>query len=339
MKQCYLCGRKNENNAQYCQGCGRPLPAKVLNTGMAPSTRIAIVVIILLLGVIGYLLTSRPEILHMAMNPTPEPTRHTPSSVASLITPPAAIPSPIIHKKPTAKFIKAPLAPIKSPSAAPNEMVLIPAGEFTMGSPEGTGLDNEHPAHQVYLDAFYIDKNLVTYDQYDKFCEKTGMRRPDDEGWGRGNRPVVGISWDEATAYASWAGKRLPTEAEYEKAARGGTNSLYFFGDFNMLLDDYVWYGGNAEGKSHPVGQKKPNPYGLYDMLGNVAEWCTDWYGEDYYAASPAKNPKGPDQGTERVLRGGSWWDTADFLRCAKRAATAPGHIYTTNGFRCAKSL
>jgi eukaryotic-like serine/threonine-protein kinase len=206
-----------------------------------------------------------------------------------------------------------------------------------MGSPDGVGDQDEHPQHQVYLDAFYIDKYPVTFDQYDKFCEATGRAKPDDNKWGRGTRPIINVSWDDANSYALWAGKRLPTEAEYEKAVRGGTTTQYFFGDDASLLGDYAWYRENSDKMTHPVGEKKPNPFGLYDIVGNVWEWCSDWYADGYYAASPAKNPSGPEMGTMICLRGGSWNSFTDSSRSATRNGNSPNNrnIY---GFRCAKT-
>jgi formylglycine-generating enzyme required for sulfatase activity len=227
----------------------------------------------------------------------------------------------------------------------PKDMVRIPEGEFIMGSPSETGFAPEHPAHRVYLDAFYIDKYPVTFEQYDKFCEATKRPKPGDEGWGRGQMPVINVNWDDANAYAKWAGKRLPTEAEYEKAARGGRTTEYFWGDKDLQADDYAWYSDNAGKTTHPVGQKKPNPYGLYDIIGNVAEWCSDWYGAGYYAVSPMKNPQGPAQGDgalslswRRVLRGGSWLVNPTNTRPAFRDGFTPDDGQNSTGFRCAKT-
>jgi formylglycine-generating enzyme required for sulfatase activity len=217
------------------------------------------------------------------------------------------------------------------------QMVLIPAGTFMMGSTDGVGATDEHIQHEVYLDAFYIDKYPVTFDEFDKFCEATGAPKPADNGWGRAARPVVNVSWNDAQAYAKWAGKRLPTEAEYEKAVRGGTNTLYFFGYDAAQLGDYAWDFDNAGGITHRVGQKKPNPFGLYDIIGNVWEWCSDWYGMDYYSMSPPKNPQGPETGKYRVLRGGSLVDTPMNLRSAMRDWGMPESRTPRHGFRCAK--
>lgn len=217
------------------------------------------------------------------------------------------------------------------------EMVLIPAGEFIMGSDSGE--PDEKPAHKVYLDAYYIDKYEVTFEQYDKFCEATGRARPDDSGWGRGKMPAINILWEEATAYAKWAGKRLPTEAEWEKAARAGSNTKYCFGDNESELGEYAWYDNNSGGKTHPVGTKKPNKWGLYDMHGNVWEWCSDYYSIGYQTNASNKNPQGPDTGQLRVLRGGSWANTADGCCSSFRNRGPLDDRQSIRGFRCARSV
>jgi len=219
-------------------------------------------------------------------------------------------------------------------------MVLIPAGEFTMGSDSGES--DEKPPHRVYLDAYWIDKYEVTFEQYDKFCEATGRSKPSDSGWGRGNRPVINVSWNDAVSYAKWAGKRLPTEAEWEKACRAGSTSKYCYGNSESMLGDYAWYSSNSGSKTHPVGQKKPNAWGIYDMHGNVWEWCSDWYDSGYYKVAagfqPAKNPKGPNSGSVRVLRGGSWDFDAYNCRSSFRGWNTPDLRYFIGGFRCAAS-
>lgn len=217
-------------------------------------------------------------------------------------------------------------------------MVLIPAGSFTMGSPRGEGYDREHPQHGVYLDAYYIDKYEVTFAQYDKFCEATGREKPDDVGWGRGNRPVIYVTWHDAIAYCEWAGKRLPTEAEWEKAARAGSTGKYCFGDSESTLGQYCWYSSNSGSRTHPVGTKKPNKWGIYDMHGNVWEWCSDWYDEDYYNNSPRDNPGGPNSGNKRVLRGSTVGYAAKYCRSAYRLGCDPDLALFSPGFRCAAS-
>ncbi len=164
------------------------------------------------------------------------------------------------------------------------EMVRIPAGEFLMGSPEDENgrWGDEGPQHKVQVETFAIGKYEVTFDEYDLFCEATNREKPDDNGWGRGKRPVINISWYDAAEYAKWlseqTGKkfRLPTEEEWEYACRAGTTGSRFCQDNE--LSEYAWYYMNSDGRTHPVGEKKPNPWGLYDMLGNVWEWTASEY-------------------------------------------------------------
>jgi formylglycine-generating enzyme required for sulfatase activity len=221
------------------------------------------------------------------------------------------------------------------------EMLLIPAGEFQMGSND---YDNEKPIHTVYLDAFYIDKYEVTNAQYKKFMDATGHEAPyywNDSSLNAPNQPVVGVNWNDAKAYADWAGERLPTEAEWEKSARGGlVDKNYPWG--NTLTHDDANYDGTGgkdvwDGTS-PVGSFKPNGYGLYDMAGNVWEWCADWYGSNYYSSSPKSNPAGLNSGNTHVCRGGSWsLNDTDDLRVDARYDDAYDGIGL--GFRCVRRV
>ncbi|MDO8806469.1 MAG: formylglycine-generating enzyme family protein [Elusimicrobiota bacterium] len=206
-------------------------------------------------------------------------------------------------------------------------MVLISSGDFQMGS----GGDR----HKVYLDAYHIYRHEVTLDKYRDFSKTAGRKMPGQEKWSTDRHPVVNVDWDDAAAYCKWAGGRLPTEAEWEKAARGGTNTAYSFGDDTSKLGEYAWYNTNSNSKAHPVGQKKPNQYGLYDMHGNVWEWVSDWYDENYYARSPGKNPEGPASGTLRGIRGGSWYYDSYNLRAANHDKNTPGNRLNNLGFRC----
>ena len=237
----------------------------------------------------------------------------------------------------TGRVERPPAAEMTGRDGAP--MVLIPTGEFTMGSDEyGTATD-ERPPHRVSLSAFYLDKYEVTFDLYDRFCEATGRTKPSDNGWGRGSRPVINVSWDDATAYAAHYGKRLPTEAEWEYACRAGGTGRWCFGSDERQLGEYAWYNANSGSQTHPVGEKRANAWGLYDMHGNVWEWCADWYA-NHYAASPVQDPTGAVSGQYRVLRGGSWNYDASWCRSAYRFGDDTGNRYFSyaGGFRCASS-
>ena len=215
------------------------------------------------------------------------------------------------------------------------DMAPIPAGEFQMGSDDGR--DDEKPVHTVYLDAFYMDIYQVTNAQYRAFIEDTGYRNGTPGYWdipkfNAADHPVVGVRWNDVVDYAKWAGKRLPTEAEWEKAARGGLVGMqYPWGD--EITEENANY---DTGGMTPVGNYPPNEYGLYDMAGNVWEWCADWYDGDYYSNSPERNPTGPDSGTYRVLRGGSWSNAPFNLRVAHRGSFIhPARTGILVGFRC----
>jgi len=217
-------------------------------------------------------------------------------------------------------------------------MVLIPAGEFEMGS--NAGRNDEKPVHTVYLDAFYMDKYEVTNAQYKKFMDATGYKAPalwDDPRFNDPQHPIVGVDWNDANEYCKWAGKRLPAEAEWEKAARSGlVRKEYPWGD-TLSHEDANYEGTGGKDKweyTSPVGSFAPNGYGLYDMVGNVYEWCADWYDENYYASSPKLNPMGPGSGKERVFRGGSWY-LSFRLRVADRDRSDPTYYFSFVGFRC----
>jgi len=235
------------------------------------------------------------------------------------------------------------------------EMVKIPAGGFKMGSTE---IGSEKPVHEVTLSDYCIDKHPVTNGQYRKFCDATGRDYPPDPVFSgmpdyfteNPDYPVVRVSWDDARAYCEWAGKRLPTEAEWEKAARGQDGRKYPWGNtepegsqcnFADKRSGLDWADKKVDDgfvrtspvKQYPAGA---SPYGVMDMAGNVWEWCNDWYAGDYYKASPAETPKGPDSGSCRVLRGGSWLDEPVNLRCAFRIGCVPSRRFDSVGFRCA---
>jgi formylglycine-generating enzyme required for sulfatase activity len=218
-------------------------------------------------------------------------------------------------------------------------MVFVPAGEFSMGSNDGES--DEKPVHTVYLDAYYIDEYEVTNAQYRKCVEAGVCSQPsywDDSGYNKPNQPVVGVNWNDAKTYCQWAGARLPTEAEWEKAAQGTDGRTYPWG--NQSADCSRANYGGCVGRPAEVGQYPTgaSPYGALDMAGNVWEWVADWYAADYYGRSPARNPQGPDSGQYRVLRGGSWSASAYSLRAAYRGGSDPADRSGSSGFRCAGS-
>jgi len=220
------------------------------------------------------------------------------------------------------------------------ESVLIPAGEFLMGV-EGDAEDN--PVHEVFVDSFYMDKYEVTNEQYLAFCKETGHKLP--EMWGMDgfrcgpdypDHPVVGVSWQDAADYAEWRGKRLPAEAEWEYAARGGlVGRDYPAGE--PLDPESANFAGADRGGTVAVGSFPANGFGLHDMSGNVVEWVGDFYDKDYYRNSPIKNPRGPEQGKFRVIRGGGWHSGPYCNRVGFRNALPGNWVDFNVGFRCAK--
>lgn len=222
-------------------------------------------------------------------------------------------------------------------------MVKIPEGDFLMGSDKGE--PDEQPVHKVYLDAFYIDVFEVTNAQYKKFLEATKHKPPkywNDSRYNAPDQPVVGVTWQDAMDYCKWAGKRLPTEAEWEKASRGGlVGKEYPWGDeekIEALASDTDVNPGLAS--AYPVGSFEPNGFGLFDVERNVWEWCSDWYDEEYYSKSPEKNPKGPISGDRKVLRGGSWFSGIFTpLRIPYRYSLEPDQSTNLIGFRCVQDI
>ncbi len=234
------------------------------------------------------------------------------------------------------------------------EMVLIPAGIFLMGTSEaalsawlkshrGDTRDDyaaELPQRKVELDAYYIYKNAVTVAQYRAFCKATKRSMPPDPDWGWHNeQPMVYVNWNDAEAYAKWAGASLPTEAQWEKAARGTDGRIYPWGKaWDATKCSNATGGGNPLGKPSVVGSFPDgvSATGCFDMAGNVFQWCADWYAEHYYKNAPANNPTGPATGDFHVLRGGAWnYDDPGFFRCAFRLGMAPGFRSKAFGFRC----
>jgi formylglycine-generating enzyme len=222
----------------------------------------------------------------------------------------------------------------------------IPAGWFLMGC--DAGQDNEKPVHRVWIDEFLLSARQVTNTDYERFLRKTASLPPPfwaDPAFNHPQQAIVGVSWYEATRYCEWlsasAGRkfRLPTEAEWERAARGGHDQALFpWGDTPpQSLPNYAdrcakhWQTG-----PEPVGSGESNGYGLYNMCDNVHEWCSDWYAPDYYSISPERNPRGPETGARRASRGGSWRHHIKISRCAARSSIPPEFKYADYGFRVA---
>jgi formylglycine-generating enzyme required for sulfatase activity len=226
----------------------------------------------------------------------------------------------------------------RKPFIKRNNMVWVEGGSFIMGSNEGQ--DWEKPVYRVTLDGFYMGKYSVTFEEYDRYCEATGAKKPDDEGWGRGKRPVINVSWNDAQAYCTWLSKkagriyRLPTEVEWENAARGRLHKEGYKYSGSDNIDEVAWYDGNSGNKTHPVGQKKPNALDIYDMSGNVFEWCEDDWHVSYQGA-PSDGSAWVDRprGSGRVFRGGGWgWSV--ICRVAYRYFSRPADRSDALGFR-----
>lgn len=234
----------------------------------------------------------------------------------------------------------------------PAGMVFIPAGEFTMGRTFETDADrrgmrplilrDDRAAHTVRLDAYFMDSREVTQARYAEFVTATGHRTP--YHWlqgvvpqGKQNDPVHNVDWEDANSYCTWQGKRLPTEAEWERAARGGAEEKrYPWGDDKPDRKLALF---NTPLGPGPVGSHRPNPFGLYDMAGSVSEWCSDWFDRTYYERSPEENPQGPAEGTHRIIRGGSWADGPQRLTVFFRNWVRPNQRTPNLGFRCVRDV
>jgi len=212
------------------------------------------------------------------------------------------------------------------------KLARIPAGEFMMGS---GSYSQETTVHTVTLSAdFWIGQNEVTQDEYRRVMGTSPAAFQGNE------RPVEGVSWEDASEFCRRLGAqeretyRLPTEAEWEYVCRAGSRSAFCYGDDDTRLGEFAWYDASAGPKTHPVGSRKPNDWGIYDMHGNVWEWCQDWYGEDFYSTGPSTDPKGPSTGEYRVLRGGCWYNRPVFCRSARRDFNRPDYRDDGIGFR-----
>lgn len=240
--------------------------------------------------------------------------------------------------------------------------IRIPGGVFTMGLRDGS--PNEQPPHEVRIKSFLMARSEVTIAQFARFVQDTryqtdaerhgSARVWDGNDWvsmqGASWRnpawpceddcPVSYLSWNDAAAFCAWAQMRLPTDAEWEYAASGGGEHHFWAGtSHDRELEEYAWFRLNSGKLLHPVGRKKPNRFGLYDMSGNVAEWCADWFDQGYYAESPSENPQGPPSGTSRVLRGGTAHHDATRVRITCRGMHLPDYAHSAIGFRPVRDL
>lgn len=290
--------------------------------------------------------------------PTPLPTVAPPPPTFTQVAPTATA-----TLKPTR-------APTRETKPIPPEMVLVEPGSFQMGSADGPS--DERPVHTVRITRpFHIAKYEVTFEEYERFLNDTvGHKKPKEE-WGRGKQPVMGVDWNDALAYCNWLsekeglapcytgkgiltrcdfaanGYRLPTEAEWEYAARGGNKSKGYQYAGSDKAGDVAWYADNSSGKTQTVGQKQPNELGLFDMSGNSFEWCWDLYDDQYYAVSPSSDPTGPSKapageapdprGANRVRRSGNWRERSDFSRVTCRSFDYTGYP-GENGFRLVRT-
>ena len=216
--------------------------------------------------------------------------------------------------------------------------VWIPPGTFQMGCSPGNNqcLDHERPSHAVTITkGFWMGQTEVTVSTYQRFAQATGRSMPPAPNFQQDDsHPVVNVTWHDAAAYCQWAGGRLPTEAEWEYAARAGTTGPYY-----GALGAIAWYSINSGKQTHPVAQKEPNAFRLYDILGNVWEWVADWYANNYYAGSETRDPQGPPGGQSRVLRGGSWFVYPGYLRVSFRLRLLPGYRNYNLGCRCVREV
>lgn len=218
-------------------------------------------------------------------------------------------------------------------------MVYVQGGTFEMGGNDDESHDAERPIHSVTLRGFWIGKYEVTVAQYRAYCNDTGASMPETPRWGWGDdHPIVNVNWSDAKEFADWLSEKtgqrysLPTEAQWEYAARGGNRSQGKTYAGSNSLGIVGWFSTNSGSQAHAVGQKQANELGIYDMSGNVWEWCRDWY--DSYSSQAQQDPRGPGSGTYRVLRGGSWYSDAQNCRVAFRNDSTPVNRNSNYGFR-----
>jgi formylglycine-generating enzyme required for sulfatase activity len=237
---------------------------------------------------------------------------------------------------------------VRSAVGSKDVMASIPAGAFIMmgaAPDEQDASPNEYPQHEVSISAFELGVSVVTFEEYDGFCDATGRELLGDVGWGRERRPAINVSWEDAHVYCQWLNDwtgerfRLPSEAEWEHACRAGTATPWSVDGGEAQLSEYAWFSRNSAGMTHPVGEKRPNAFGLYDMHGNVWEWCADAWNDNYNNAPSDGAAWLTGDPSLRVLRGGSWSDRPQILRSAYRIRNSPSSRDSSSGFRVARTV
>jgi formylglycine-generating enzyme required for sulfatase activity len=253
-------------------------------------------------------------------------------------------------------------APLKRAPIDTSKFVLVEGGNFKMGTDKPIE-EHEGPLHQVTLKSFYLGKTEVTFEDFDKFCKENNRDTFPSGTWGRGKQPAFMLTWYDAVAYCNWLsekeklskcylikdkivqyldtakGYRLPTEAEWEYAARGGNKSTGTFYAGSNDLPSVAWYIDNSSGRSWPIAQKQANELGLFDISGNLWEWVWDWYDWNYYKVSPTENPTGPASGSYRVMRGGAWFNYSKHCTVFSRQNAGPDFKQNSVGFRIARTF
>jgi len=331
---CTYCGSRNSDDAKFCETCGKPIS---ISQESRFGRRLPVNWVILSVGVLVVIGLITVAIIKW----------WTPRSAQALTISPTLSPNISLPSNTSAPAtLTPPPGATQIASIDGMTMVYVPEGYFSMGS-ENRKSDTA-PIHNVWLDAFWIDKTDVTNSMYALCVQAGNCRQPrrgdsDTRSQYYGNPqyddfPVIRVSWNDATTYCTWAGRRLPTEAEWEKAARGTDGRIYPWG--NELADatgNYNYNTGDTTGVlSYPAGA---SPYGALDMAGNVWNWISDWYDPSYYSYTPDRNPSGPASGTYHVIRGGSWGSSLDNIYSYYRNYNTPSFDNEYIGFRCAQDV
>ncbi|MCX5794811.1 MAG: SUMF1/EgtB/PvdO family nonheme iron enzyme [Elusimicrobia bacterium] len=358
---CGNCGLQVDAEAKVCGRCGQPLGLRWVLRGLRRGLLIGLIIPGCLAGFVGLrVFLEKGLSVNQTVDELEAAVTGAERACAARGCPPEIIQAKALYEKArkqtvagkfqeAAKSIKsarellarggqrstAAAKPVSASTAAVSDMVEIPAGEFMMGSFD-VGSDH-HPLHPVSLRAYSIGAREVTVEEYRRYCREVQLAFPDQPAGSTSRHPAALVTWPEAKAFCEHLGRRLPTEAEWEKAARCGLAGKILVGTDREGLGRLAWHGGNSGGKTHAVGTKAPSPCSLYDLFGNTAEWVSDWYAPDYYKTSPAQDPAGPEQGDDKVIRGGAFNSPVESLSASGRDKAAPESGRADIGFRCAK--